>query len=529
MDIRRYTCLPALMRSKQAGKYIVSRQFISRYFHIFLCISICSIFHLSSVYAFSANSSEIDKELKSGILSLQIGDYDDALGKFQRVLDLDPINSDACYYLGTMYSRMEEFDKAVPYYQKALKLNPELTKTHFQLGVAYYQLKQYQNALKSLSQAEKYSPQDAMVYYYQGLTYYAMKKHYKSVAPFKKVRKLDPSLTVLSYYWEGVSLSQQGLYIEAEKLLKEVKQLSSNSQLSNSADEFLSAIEKRTKPFAFKGSLGVEYDDNVTLQPVDEDISGISDKEDERAVVNLKFTGRNFSPSGEFGASYSFYQSLHQDLTEYNVQGHTGTLYFVSNLRPFQPLVQYDYDYYSVDNDEYLEKHTLIPSLNISVASPHITQLYFQYERFNYLVSVEEDEYDRSANANAFGANQFFSIVDGKGYVKIGAEYKDSDAEGDDWDYSGSKFSLTLYSPTPIDKMSVEIGGEQSYSNFDNEDSFFGDTRKDTTSTGWVELMYKLSDNWDVGLNYRHIDNRSNIDFYEYRRNITSLFLSCNF
>ncbi len=467
--------------------------------------------------------------MKAGVLSLKVGDYDDALEKFLKVLDLDPLNADAYYYLGMTYSQMEEFYKAISYYQKALRLNPELTKTHFQFGLAYYQLKQYANALESLSQAEKYSPEDAMVYYYQGMSYYGMKKYYKSVAPFRKTRELDSALTVSSYYWEGVSLFQQGLYGKAQFSLQEAKRLSSDSQLGKSADEFLRAIEKRTKPLSLKASLGVEYDDNVTLQSVDEDVSGVSDKEDERAVVNLKLAHRTFVEPGEFGLSYAFYQSLHQDLTEYNVQGHTGTLYFASDLRPFQPSIQYNYDYYFVDGDEYLAKHTLVPSLNISVASPNITQVYFQYENMNYLISVDEDEYDRSGSANSIGLSQYFSIVDGKGYIKIGAEYKDNNAEGDDWDYSGSKVRLTVYSPTPIQKMNVEIGGEQSYSNFDNEDSFYGDTRKDTSLSGWLEFIYNLNDNWSVALNYKHVNNNSNIDFYEYNRNITSLFLSCSF
>ena len=491
---------------------------------------ILSVFCLSSVYVFSADSSlEADKELNAGILSLKVGDYDDALERFQKVLDSDPINADAYYYLGMAYSQMEDFYKAVSYYQKAIILNPELTKTHFQLGIAYYQLEQYTDALESLSQAEIYSPEDAMVYYYQGSAYYGMKRYYKAVAPFRKIRELDSARTVSSYYWEGVSLFQQGLYNEAEELLRETRRLSSDSQLGKSADEFLSAIEKRTKPLSLKASIGVEYDDNVTLQSVDEDASAISDKEDERAVVTLKLAHRAFLEPGEFGASYSFYQSLHQDLNEYNVQEHTATLYFASNLRPFQPSIQYSYDYYFVDNDEYLAKHTFTPSLNIFVFSPHMTQIYYQYEKLNYLISFDEDEYDRSGYANTIGLSQYFSIIDGKGYIKVGAEYKANDAEGDDWDYSNSKVRLTIYSPTPIEKMNVEIGGEQSYSNFDNEDSFYEKTREDITSSGWLELMYKLDDNWSMGLNYKHINNNSNIDFYEYKRNITSLFLSCKF
>lgn len=477
----------------------------------------------------SADFSEVDKQLKEGILSVQVGDFDEAVEKFLRVVGMDPLNANAYYYLAAAYSQMEEFYRAVPYYQKALELNPELTKTHFQLGVAYYQMKEYANALDSLSRAEEYSPQDAMVYYYQGVVYYDMGRYYKSVMPFRKVRELDPALTVLSYYWEGVSLFQQGLYIEAEGPLMEVSRLSAGSQLGRSADELLEAIEKRTKPLNLKASLGVEYDDNVTLRPVDEDASDISEEEDVRAVVNLKLTGRTFSDPGEFGASYNFYQSMHQDLTEYNLQGHTAALYFASDLRPFQPSVQYSYNYYLVDNDEYLEKHTLTPSLNIFTASPHITQVYLQYEKLNYLISFDEDEYDRDADACALGANQYFSIMDDKGYVRIGAEYKDSNAEGDDWDCSASRINLSVYLPTSLPEVNVEVGAEQSYSNFDNEDSFFGETRKDINTSGWIEFIYKLNDNWSMGLNYKHINNNSNIDFYEYRRNITSLFAAYNF
>ncbi|MCK4905215.1 tetratricopeptide repeat protein [bacterium] len=493
-----------------------------------LIFSICCLY---SPYVFSSvsNSDLADKELNAGILSLKVGDCEDALEKFQKVLGVDPVNADAYYYLGTTYSQMEDFYKAVSYYQKALILNPQLTKIHFSLGVAYYQLKQYVNALESLSQAEQYSPEDAMVYYYQGSTYYSMKKYYKAVAPFRKVRELDPALTVLSYYWQGVSLFKQSLYNEAQFNLYQVKRLSSDSQLGKSSDEFLRAIEKRTKPLNLNASVGVEYDDNVTLQSGDEDASTISDKEDERAVVNLKLAHRTFVEPGEIGISYSFYQSMHHDLTEYNVQGHTGSLYFASNLRPFQPSIQYNYDHYLVDNVQYLDKHTITPSLNISVASPHMTQVYLQYEKLNYLISVDEDESNRSGSANAVGLSQYFSIIDGKGYIKLSGEYKNNDAQGDDWDYSESKVRLSVYAPTPIDKMNIEIGGEQSNSNFLHEDSSFEQTRKDTTLSGWIEFIYKLNDNWSVALNYKHTNNSSNIDFYEYKRNITSLFLSCKF
>lgn len=494
------------------------------------CILPLFLFFCCSLCVFSADLNEqADIEFKKGMLLFGEGSYEEALDKFQKVVDIAPSNANAYYYIGSSYSSLSEYEKAISFFQKALELDPDLVETYFQMGVAYYQMGWLREALEELGKAQIYTPENAMVYYYQGAIYYDMKKFHKSVVSFRKIREFDPALMAFSYYWEGVSLFQQGLYAKSKEPLQEVIKLSPNSPLGKSSGEFLEAVKEQTKPLCFDAKLGVEYDDNVTLQPVDEDAADISGKEDERAVINLKLTRRAFLEPGEVGISYSFYQSLHQDLDEYNLQGHTGSLYFASALRPFQPTVQYNYEYYFVDNDEYLEKNVLVPSVNISVASPHITQIYFKYESMNYLVSVEEDEYDRSGSANSVGVNQYFSIIEDKGFFRVGGEYKNNEADGDDWDYSGSKFVASLYIPLPISKMHMEIGGEYELNNFDNEDSFFEETREDKIVRAWLEFIYKLNNNWDVALNYRHINNRSNIDFYEYRRNITSLFASYSF
>ncbi len=491
---------------------------------------ILSVFFLYSTYVSSADSSlEADKELRAGILLLGTGDSNEALAKFLKVQELDPLNADAHYYLGRAYSQLGEFGKAISSYEKALQLNPEFKDVHFQLGVAYYRLKQYRNAVEELKEAEKYSPKDAMVYYYQGANYYGMKKYYKSVAPFRKVRELDSSLTVLSYYWEGVSLFQQGVYKKAEDSLQEAKRISTDPKLEKSINELLEAIKKQTKTIGFNATMGIEYDDNVTLQPVSEDVAASSGKEDSRAVIDAKFTGRKFSPWGEFGGSYSVYQSLHQDLSEYNVQDHTASIYFSADSRPLQPFIQYSYDYCLVDNDKFMEKHTLFSAMNIAWFSPHTTQSYSQYEKFNYFDSPGDADQNRTGYANTLGLNQFFSIMNDKGYIKVGGAYKGNNADGSDWDYYSWKAVLGLSVPLPISNTTLQAGGEYATDNFLNEDSIFNEKRKDTNLDAWLKLIYKINENWDASLSYKHITNNSNIDFYEYRRNVTSLFVNYNF
>lgn len=491
---------------------------------------ILSISCLYSTYVFSSESSlEADKELRAGVLFLGEGNYEEALGKFLKAQELDPLNANAHYYLGMVYSQTEEFWKAASSYRKALELNPELKEVHFELGMVYYQLKQYKDALVELEEAEKYAPEDAMVYYYQGLTYYELKKYYKSISPFKKVRELDPELSALSYFWEGMSLFQQGLYKKAEYSFREVKSISQDSQLEKSAEEFLQAIKEYTKEVGFNSSIGVEYDDNVTLQPIDENAADISGKEDWRTVVNAELARRIFSKWGEFGLSYSFYQSLQADLTDYNVQDHTASIYFSSDMRPFQPFIQYSYDYCLVDNEKYMEKHTLLRSMDITWLSSNVTQAYDQYEKTNYSDSPEDKDQNRTGYANTLGLNQYFYIMQDKGYIKVSAAYKDNRTEGSDWDYSSWKAALGLSVPLPLANTTLKVGSEYEDSNFFNEDSSFDEKRKDENFSNWLEVVYKINEEWNLSLSYKHINNDSNIDFYNYTKNITSLFVNYSF
>ena len=495
-----------------------------------LFLLILSVFCICSVCVFPADTSdEIDRQLKDGILLLGVGDYQDALGKFLRAEELDSLDANAHYYLGMTYSKIGEFEKSVSSYKRALALNPQLGEVHFQLAVVYYQAKQYTNALEELREAEEYTPEDVMVFYYRGLVYYEMKKYYRSAPQFRKMRDLDAEFEILSYYWEGVSLFNQGLYKKAEYNFQEIKRISPDSQVGSSAEEFLQTIEKHTKNLVFDAGLGLEYDDNVTLKPLDEDAATISDKEDWRGVINLGLTGRTFTELGQLAGGYSFYQSLHEDLTDYNVQDHTVFLSFSSDSRPVQPFIRYSYDYCLVDNDKYFEKHTVFPALNITFASPHTTQPYVQYENTHYFDSPDQDEQNRTGHTNTIGCNQYFSIMEDEGYVKIGGAYKNDNTKGDDWDSWGYKAAAALNIPIELQDTDLELGCQYENTNFVNEDSSFDKKRKDNNLNSYLKITHKIDEYWDISLSYSHTANNSNIDFYEYNRNITSLFANFTF
>ena len=117
-----------------------------------------------------------------------------------------------------------------------------------------------------------------------------------------------------------------------------------------------------------------------------------------------------------------------------------------------------------------------------------------------------------------------FPIIQGKGYFKVKAVYEDNNADGSDWDYSGAQGSLSLFAPLfSLRETSIRLTGEYTRRNFDNVDSSFGEIREDEEVSGTAEIIYRAGKKWDVTLSYKYTHNDSNLDFYNYRRNISSL------
>jgi len=475
-----------------------------------------------------AESSSEGKQsaFSQGMVLFGEEEYEEALEKFLQVTKEEPQNANAYYYLGEVYSELGEYENAAGAYENALRLNPEFKDLHYKLGLAYYQMKEYQKAVGELEVAKLYKPEDAMVYYYAGLSYYNLKRYYKVPLLLKKAGELDSSLTIFCHYWTAVSLFNQGLYQKAKLYFLKVRDINPYSSEGKSAGEFLQVVEAQSRIFTFDINWDVEYDDNVTMQPDDEHIdTGVEGKEDWRTSISAKPRLRHFSKYGEVGGYYSFYQSYHQEpeLFDYNLKGHTGSLYFSSDCRPVQPYVQYKYNYYFLKEKEYMESQDIMASLNIALIGGYTTQIYDQFTWENYLTFPDREEHEKDGKNNLLGINQYFPIMKDKGYVRVGGAYKQNWAEGSDWDYTSGRGSLSVYAPLPIKRTSFQLGTNYEDKNFGHTDSYFDQKRDDNKTTATLSLAHNLNKSWKVALTYTSIYNKSNIDFYTYTRNIYSL------
>ena len=254
-------------------------------------------------------------------------DYEEAIQELSQALAINPEDAEAAYYLGVALVKVGKNRAAEQQLEKLIARNPQFTKAHFDLGVAKYHLGKYQEALRSLQKAERAGPGKAMVYYYEGLAYHRLGDYERSSPRFLRAVAIAPQLRLTSHYYAGVGYYRRGVLAEAREELQEVVRVDARSQVGRSAQEFLFQIDKlqkKVKPWEFALHTVYQYDSNVVLVPGGAVLpQGISRKGDSRLVVHARGSYEALRTlRWTLGGKYSFYQSLHGELSEFDVQSH---------------------------------------------------------------------------------------------------------------------------------------------------------------------------------------------------------------
>jgi hypothetical protein len=220
----------------------------------------------------------------------------------------------------------------------------------------------------------------------------------------------------------------------------------------------------------------------------------------------------------------SFYQSLHIDLDEFDVTDIAGSLY--GGYRdavmgfPFAVEADYEYEYTWLDNDSYLERHSGILNLDFSETSYLLTQLTYRGQCKNfYNQPFTGSADDRDAFNHRAGLTQYLFFSNNTRHIHGGYFYDNDDADGSNWDYEGHFVSAGFYTPL-IYGVGLRVKGEYYWQNFDNTHTTFLKKRKDREWTGHISLDRDFWKYLNLSAYYVHQDHNSNIDAFEYDRNI---------
>jgi len=210
-----------------------------------------------------------------GVFAYEDGDYGDAEKNFMKALKFNPVNPYYNRYLGKTYLKTERYQDAENYLNMAWNVNPNISGLKYDVAILNYKIARYSKAADLFSEIVKEDPSNVLAHYHAGINLYKQKRYEEAVDYFIGASEKSPSIKANGYYYAGICFKKMGKIEEAVEKLEYVRDHADSELLRENAKKWLKAIEvekKAMKPYSIYLKIGYQYDDNVRVVPLDQDI-----------------------------------------------------------------------------------------------------------------------------------------------------------------------------------------------------------------------------------------------------------------
>ncbi len=127
-----------------------------------------------------------------GIAYAVLGQFEEAITTYQKVIDLDPKGAVAWNDLGVAYTFQERHEEAIIAYQKAIDLDPKDNKAWRNLCIAYAVQERDEEAIIAYQKAIYLDPKDDEAWRNLGIVYAVQERYEKAITAYQRAIYLDP-------------------------------------------------------------------------------------------------------------------------------------------------------------------------------------------------------------------------------------------------------------------------------------------------------------------------------------------------
>lgn len=477
-----------------------------------------------------------DSELlySQGIVALHDKRPADALVLFERAVAADAADGHAWYYLALAKVRLDRDVEAVADFRRAIELLPDEAAVAYDLGVALTETGEHAEATGYLRRAAGEAEFRSRASMVLGLAELRLGNLAAAEDAFLQAGA-EPSLAARATFYRGVTAFRRGAFDEAEVHFEAVTATTDESGIASEARAYLEHL--RTGPpkrdYELHAEAGFQYDSNVCLSPsggcefIAEE--GTVDEGDGRAILSAG--GRYTFWRGAdvaLSAGYDFFQSLHFDLGEFDLQNHRPDLQVTWRRGRLRAGVVGRYDFFLRDSDSFLHEVNAVPWAAFDHGAFGRTEVHYRMRDREF---VEDAFAPRNGFNHAFGARQVLPIDAAPGsHVAFGLRYDREDpssgsAEAQRFAYSGFEANGEGRWLGPLG-MTVVFGYAFRYENYDDVSADFVadfEAREDfehILRAEWEMPVWRF-----VALRagyYGTINDSSQSEDFDYRRHVAS-------
>jgi tetratricopeptide (TPR) repeat protein len=465
-----------------------------------------------------------------GVYAYEEGDYASAEGYFTKALASNPDDPYSNHFLGKTYLATERYQEAMKHLNMAWKVNPDISGLQYDLAYLHYKMSKYSKAADLFAEIATEDPSNLLAAYHAGICLYKQRDYQEALDYFLAAAEKSSTIKDNGYYYAGVCYYEIGKIDEAAERFEYVRDHADSRLLRDNALVWLGRIQKKkekvVKPYSLYFKTGLHYDDNIPLDPLDRDVF-----DDQSGIVAKAYFSGKYNVVNrkdyQIGAGYSHYQTWHDghdDLDEYDLIASILNLYGKYRLEPFTFSLSYLPTYYWLDLDSYLRRHKIRPEVTWQCHEKLSTRLSYSYysdERFDL------DEKD--GHTNEVFLDAYYSILGKTGYLFGGVGYEAREARSDNEDYGRLKTKLGIMLDIPWD-LKATLTGRYYDKEYDNVDTVFGIEREDSEYRVSASISRKVFCEWlSAVAEYNFTKNDSNIDDFEYEREVIGLSLTARY
>jgi len=501
----------------------------------------------------SAQQPEAVVLISQGILAYDDKRYDEALRLFSDAVKRDPDSVEALYYLGLIHLAQLQPARAAESLEKARARAPQDPLIAFQLGVAYFTQAQYDKAEPLLTAVFAKQPRLESLGYYVGFMRYRGKDYQGALQAFTTGASTDQTIQQLSKFYAGLTLGILGLPERAIVEVEEALRIQPISPLTGPAERIRDTIvsaRAREQRLRAEIRLGVSYDDNIAVNPqagADPLVQALRSSPDRGGgrstgeIASLR-TDYSWFRSGpwEATATYSFFHTQPNNpglFRSGKIQDHLGGLAgfyrgTAGNL-PFQLGTQYTYDYLLLNDAPFMARHTgtLFGTL---VENPgNLTTLVGRLQFKNFLLDETANPPDnRDARNWMVGPTHVFRFAGDRHLIRFGYQFDFEDASGRNFSYHGHRLVTGGQFTLPWGETRLRYDYEIHFRLYPDLQTSLPVTAPNTMTRHDTEQLHAfrvekpLPDNLTLSAEYQGTFSNSNIEVFNFHRNVFSLILT---
>lgn len=281
--------------------------------------------------------------------------------------------------------------------------------------------------------------------------------------------------------------------------------------------------EKSDSPFSFEVIGGVEYDSNISVIELDQntstdDFAGAIDVEAEFETDVGKDT--------EFSVSYDFSQSLHFDVTDFDIQSHRGNVSLDHDFGPVTTGISYIYSYSTLGGDGFLTLQRITPSV-----AGFVGKKVYLRANYDYTDKDFKNRMDRDATSNAVGLSAFYFLDGTTTFFSGGYRLVLEDGFDPRFDYDGHNFRIRFSHDIKIGEKEIEfdMGWRYEKRDYENITPSIGAIRDDKRHRFEVNLEIPLTKSVFAILEYEYDNFKSNLPSADFNQNLAAVRLGARF